>query len=152
MLKCPACGRSGGPFRLRYQIQADNQVLRSWSCPCGHVFHATGGAERLAGLQQPYTGFVADWNGHSLPVRLLQMTKHETLWNFGPWSLKVVGPPSGPGTRFVSLLGEDEKQVAEWRLEPGWGPTEVVRRIKSRPVPEGVEPELMARVIVRLLA
>jgi hypothetical protein len=151
MLKCPACGRSGGPFRLRHQIQADSQLLRSWSCPCGNVFHASGGAERLAGLQAPYTGFMAEWNGRSLPVRLEHINKHETLWNFGSWTIKVAGPPNGPGTRFVSLLDADEAILAEWRLEPGWGPAEVTRRLRVRPVPEGVEPELMARVIVRLL-
>lgn len=153
MLKCPTCGRAGGPFRLRHQVQADGQILRSWSCPCGQSFNATGGAERLAGTQAPYTGFVIEWNGRSLPVRLQQMNKHETVWSLGTWNIRVVGPPSGPGTRFVSLFPVgSEVPSTEWRLEPGWGPAEVTRRIRARTVPDGVDPELMARVIVRLLA
>lgn len=152
MLKCPACGRAGGPFRLRHQIQADSQTLRSWSCPCGNVYHASAGAERAASPQAPYTGFVTEWNGRSHPVRLLHMSKHETIWSVGPWTIRVAGPPSGPGTRFVALLGNDEVPLAEWKLEPGWGPAEVSRRIKARPMPDGVEADLMARVIVRLLA
>ncbi len=117
MLKCPACGRSGGPFRLRHQIQADSQVLRSWSCPCGNVFNATGGAERVAGAQPPYSGFVAEWNGRSQPVQLQQISKHESVWAVGSWTVRVSGPPSGPGTRFVALLGAGEDPVAEWKLE-----------------------------------
>ena len=150
MLKCPACGRSGGPFRLRHQIQADSQVLRSWSCPCGNVFNATGGAERVAGAQPPYSGFVAEWNGRSQPVQLQQISKHESVWAVGAWTVRVSGPPSGPGTRFVALLGAGEDPVAEWKLEPGWGPGEVSRRVK-RGLPDGLEAELLARVLVRLM-
>lgn len=150
MLKCPACGRSGGPFRLRHQIQADSQVLRSWSCPCGNVFNATGGAERVAGAQPPYSGFVAEWNGRSQPVQLQQISKHESVWAVGSWTVRVSGPPSGPGTRFVALLGAGEDPVAEWKLEPGWGPGEVSRRVK-RGLPAGLEAELLARVLVRLM-
>jgi hypothetical protein len=153
MLKCPICGRSGGPFRLGHQIQADNQVLRSWSCPCGSLFHAAAGAERAASAQPPYTGFVAEWNGKTQPVRLQHITKHETLWGLGSLNLRVVGPPNGPGTRFVSLLGADpEDPLAEWKLEPGWGPTEVIRRTRARAVPPDLDMELLARIIVRVLA
>lgn len=151
MLKCPACGRGGGPFRLRHQVHADNQVIRSWACPCGATFHAAGGAERVAGTQPPYGGFMLEWNGRSHAVRLQQISKHDTLWSLGAWSVRVTGPPSGPGTRLVALLDQSEEPLAEWRLEPGWGPAEVTRRIRLRPAPEGVDPELVARVIVRLL-
>jgi hypothetical protein len=152
MLKCPACGRPGGPFRLRHQIQADSQVLRSWSCPCGHVFHATGGAERAASMQSPYTGFVAEWNGRSQPVRLQQISKHESVWAVGPWTMHITGPSNGPGARLVSLVGSGEQALGEWKFEPGWGPAEVTRRLKARTLPDGVEAELLARVIVRVLA
>jgi hypothetical protein len=64
----------------------------------------------------------------------------------------VAGPPSGPGTRFVSLLDTDEETLAEWKLEPGWGPQEVLRRTKARAMPEGMDADLLARVIVRILA
>ncbi|MDF2630318.1 MAG: hypothetical protein K0R39_4149 [Symbiobacteriaceae bacterium] len=152
MLKCPTCGRSGGPFRLGQQIQADNQVLRGWSCPCGSHFHAAAGAERTVSSQAPYTGFVTEWNGKTQPVRLQSIGKHETVWSLGNWSLRVAGPPSGPGTRFVSLLDTDEETLAEWKLEPGWGPQEVLRRTKARAMPEGMDADLLARVIVRILA
>lgn len=152
MLKCPTCGRSGGPFRLGHQIQADSQILRSWSCPCGSQFHASAGAERSASSQPPYTGFVMEWNGRTQPIRLQHIGKHETNWSVGRWVLRVAGPPSGPGTRFVSLLSEDEEPLAEWKLEPGWGPQEVLRRTKARAIPSDVDMDLLVRVIVRVLA
>ncbi|HYG57891.1 MAG TPA: hypothetical protein VD902_07475 [Symbiobacteriaceae bacterium] len=151
MLKCPACGRAGGPFRLGSQIHADSQVIRAWACPCGHTFYACGGAERAASAQPPYNGFTLEWNGRSQSVRLQHISKHESLWKLATWSIRIEGPSSGPGTRVVSLLGVTDEPEAEWRLEPGWGPAEVGRRIRLRPVPDGVDPDLLARVIVRLL-
>jgi hypothetical protein len=152
VLKCPACGRSGGPFRLRQQIQADSQIIRAWGCPCGQSFHSVAGAERIAGAQPPYAGFAAEWNGQSQAVRLQRITKHETAWTMGPWLITVAGPPSGPGTRFITLWGAGEEPLGEWRLEPGWGPAEVLRRIKVRALPTEIDPELLARVLVRTLS
>lgn len=152
VLKCPGCGRTGGPFRLRQQVQADSQILRGWLCPCGASFHSSAGAERAGGVHAPYVGFDMEWNGRSLPVRLQSISKHETLWTMGSWQICVVGPPSGPGTRLVTLANGDGEPAAQWRLEPGWGAGEVTRRIKGSPPPAGVDPEFLARVIVRLLS
>ncbi|HWI51567.1 MAG TPA: hypothetical protein VNT01_05420 [Symbiobacteriaceae bacterium] len=95
---------------------------------------------------------MAEWNGSTQPVRLQHMGKHETTWSLGRWLLRVAGPPSGPGTRFVTLLGDNEEPLAEWKLEPGWGPQEVLRRAKARAMPPEMDTELLARVIVRVLA
>jgi len=151
MLKCPDCGRTGGPFRLTRQIQADGQVLRSWSCPCGLTFHAVAGTERTAVAQAPYTGFSLEWGGRAQPVRLERIGKHETIWRLGPWTISVSGPPSGPGTRVVALIDKEDEPAGEWRLDPNWGPGEVGRRLKLRPLPPGLEPDLLARIFVRLL-
>lgn len=151
MLKCPACGRAGGPFRLRHQIQADSQILRSWACPCGTSFHATAGAERTASSQPPYSGFALEWNGRPQQVRLLQMGKHETNWQLGVWSIIVAGPPNGPGTRTVSLYGTADDPLGEWRLEPTWGPVEIGRRLRTQALPAELDPDLLARVLVRLM-
>lgn len=151
MLKCPDCGRSGGPFRLRHQIQADGQLLRGWTCPCGTTFHATAGAERPSASQAIYSGFTVEWNGKTQAVSLKQMSKHETIWAMGPWTLAVAGPPDGPGTRVVTLLAGEEESIGEWRLQPGWGPSEIGRRLKVWPLPSDLSPELLARVIVRVL-
>lgn len=151
MLKCPSCGRTGGPFRLRHQIQADSQILRSWGCPCGSSFNATAGAERPSSSPSLYAGFQIEFNGRSHIVGLKQMGKHETLWTLGPWSINVAGPGDGPGTRVITLLSAEGEPVGEWRLQPGWGPSEVGRRLKVWPLPSDLPPELLARVLVRLL-
>jgi hypothetical protein len=151
VLKCPGCERAGGPFRLRHQIQADSQTIRAWGCPCGHTFYAVAGAERPTGAQGTYTGFTLEWNGRSQSVRLQRITKQESSWTMGPWLFSVAGPVSGPGTRFVTLWGTDNTPLCEWRLEPGWGPAEVMRRIKARPLPDDLDAELLARVLVRTL-
>lgn len=151
MLKCPECGRTGGPFRLRHQIQADGQVLRGWSCPCGQGFHAIAGAERPSGSQSPYTGFAVEWNGRTHAVNLKKIGRHDTSWTIGAWTISVSGPPDGPGTRVVTLADEKEEPLGEWRLQPGWGPGEIGRRIKGWPLPSDLPPELLARVLVRVL-
>lgn len=151
MLKCPVCGRTGGPFRLRHQIQADGQTLRDWLCPCGSGFHATGGAERTASPQQTYTGFAVEWSGRTQPVRLQHMTKHESVWTMGAWTVTVAGPPGGPGTRVVTVADSGENPVGEWRLEPSWGPLEITRRLRATPLPTDLDPELLARIFVRLM-
>ena len=151
MLKCPGCGRAGGPFRLRHQVQADGQTLRAWVCPCGDSFHATAGAERAAEAQPPYTGFTMTWGGRPVAIALKQITKHETLWAVGAWHVVVNGPPSGPGTRVITLNAVDERPLGEWRLEPGWGSGEITRRIKAKPPTENVDPEFLAHLFVRLL-
>lgn len=151
MLKCSTCGRAGGPFRLRHQIRADGQILRAWLCPCGHQFHTGAGAERTAAVQPPYLGFSLDWHGHPASVRLLRMSKQEVQWRLGLWTLTVNGPPSGPGTRVVTLRGELETVIGEWRLEPSWGPTEVGRRLRAVPLPREIDPDLLGRVIMRVL-
>lgn len=151
MLKCPACERSGGPFRLRRQIQADSQVLRSWACPCGGIFHAAGGSERASNSVSLYEGFQVEHNGHAYPVRLRAMEKHETVWALGAWLISVSGPPDGPGTRLVELLDANRTPLGEWRLQPGWGPSEIGRRLKVWTLPPGLSPDLLARVLVRML-
>lgn len=151
MLKCPSCGRTGGPFRLRHQIQADNQILRNWGCPCGHMFHASAGAERAASGHSPYTGFTVDWNGRPQLVALRRMAKHETVWSVGDWSIMVMGPPDGPGTRMVSVRSASDEPVGEWKLQPGWGPSEITRRLKVWPLPPELPPDLLARVLARVL-
>lgn len=151
MLKCSTCGRAGGPFRLRHQIRADGQILRAWLCPCGSQFHSTAGAERTASAQPPYLGFTVDWHGNPTGVRLVRMSKQEVLWRLGSWTLVVTGPPNGPGTRGVTLRGEFDNVIGEWRLEPTWGPSEVGRRLRANPLPREIDPDLLARVILRLL-
>lgn len=152
MLKCAACGRAGGPFRLDQQIAADGQILRAWACPCGHTFHATGGAERSATAHSPYTGFTVEWTGRSFPVRLEQMNRRETVWKVGPWQVIVAGPPSGPGTRFVSLKGSGEEPVAQWRLEASWNATEIARRVRATTLPQELSADLVTRVLLRVLS
>lgn len=152
MLKCSACNRAGGPFRLRHQIQADGQVIRSWSCPCGETFHASAGAERSAGAQI-YSGFLVEHQGRNLAVTLKRMGKHETTWTLsGTWLITVSGPTDGPGTRTVAISGFDEQVLGEWRLQPGWGPAEVARRIRAWPLPPELSPDLLSRILVRMMA
>lgn len=151
MLKCPACGRSGGPFRLDRQIEADSQVLRAWSCPCGQQFHATAGAERTTAIQTPYMGFTLDWNGRTVPVRLGQINQRETAWKMGPWAITIAGPTSGPGTRFVALWGTADQPVNQWRLEASWSVGEITRRLKETTLPTDLAADLLARILVRVL-
>lgn len=154
MLKCRACGRSGGPFRFRRQAAADGQLIRAWCCPCGHTFHALAGAERTTSIQGDYTGFTVEWNGRSIVVRLKSIGKHDVLWCLSSpdgWRINVAGPLTGPGSRHVSLISPEDEPAAEWRLEPGWGAAEILRRIRVQPVPAGIEPEPMARILHRLL-
>jgi DNA-directed RNA polymerase subunit RPC12/RpoP len=151
MLKCPACGRCGGPFHLRHQIQADDQVLRSWACPCGHSFHASAGAERSATIYPPYNGFTMEWNGKSFGVRLQRILRQASIWSLGRWTVTVAGPPSGPGTRVISLETAEDGVIGEWRLDPGWGIHEIARRIKAQPLPSDLEPEMLARLCSRLM-
>lgn len=152
MLKCPGCGRTGGPFRLRHQVQADGQMIRAWACPCGETFNATAGSERASVAQPPYTGFTIAWNDRPYAIQLKKVVKNETFWSIGPWHITVVGPPNGPGTRVVSLHAGDETPLGEWRLEPGWGPGEVTRRIKAKPPAVDLDPEFLAHIFVRLLS
>jgi hypothetical protein len=151
VLKCPACGRSGGPFRLKLQLEADSQVLRAWSCPCGHHFHAAAGAEGAPKVQTPYMGFTVNWNGRTIPVRLGQVNKRETAWKVGPWAITITGPTSGPGTRFVSLWGSADQPMAQWRLEASWSIGEITRRLKGTPLPTDLTADLLARILVRVL-
>ncbi|MGE5672545.1 MAG: hypothetical protein ACM3XM_01485 [Mycobacterium leprae] len=151
MLKCPTCGRTGGPFRLRQQVQADGQILRAWACPCGNTFHATAEADRSPAVGLPYTGFTIDWNDRPQTVRLQRIVKNETTWSLGPWTIVVAGPPIGPGARTVFLYDDGPDSVGEWRIEPGWGAGEISRRIKASPPTIGLHPDLLARVFVRLV-
>ncbi|HEY8347834.1 MAG TPA: hypothetical protein VIL07_11305 [Symbiobacteriaceae bacterium] len=151
MLKCPACGRVGGPFRLCRQAVADGQLIRSWCCPCGMAFYALAGAERTPGIHGPYTGFSVEWNGRCIRVRLEKIGRHEVSWAMGPWRLVVAGPLTGPGSRQITLLTAAGDPLAEWRLEPGWGAAEILRRIRGQPLPGGLEPEPLARILHRLL-
>lgn len=152
MLKCPACGRPGGPFRLRHQIQVDNQIVRNWGCPCGYAFNATAGAERASSAHALYTGFTVEFNGRAHNVALKTVQQHETTWSVGAWTISVSGPSDGPGTRLVALAGNGNEPLGEWRLQPGWGPAEVGRRIKVWPLPSDLSPDLLARVLVRVLS
>lgn len=151
MLKCPSCGRAGGPFRLRHQIHADNQILREWGCPCGQGFHAAAGAEKAGGGFSPYTGFSVDWNGRPQMVTLGQMNSHESTWHVGDWTIVVHGPPDGPGTRTIVVHTKPDRTVGEWKLQPGWSPAEISRRLKVWPLPPELPPDLLARVLVRVL-
>lgn len=151
MLKCPACGRSGGPFRLRQQAVADGQLIRAWCCPCGQTFHALAGAERAPGVQGHYPGFAQEWNGRSFQVGLERISKQDVLWSLGPWTINVSGPHMGPGARQVTLWDAGDEPVGNWRLEPGWGAAEILRRIRARALPDQLEPELLARLLYRLL-
>lgn len=151
MLRCPACGRVGGPFGLSRQAVADGQLIRAWWCPCGGVFHALAGAERTPGIHEPYTGFAVEWNGRSIRVRLEKIRRHEVSWILGPWRIRVVGPLTGPGSRQITLLAATGEPLAQWRLEPGWGAAEILRRIRGQELPGDLEPEPLARILHRLL-
>ncbi len=151
MLKCPSCGRSGGPFRLRHQIQADNQILRNWGCPCGEAFTAVAGSEKAGGGAVAYGGFTVDLHGRSQLVSLKQINHHETVWHIGDWSIVVIGPPDGPGTRTVIVRTRANEPLAEWKLQPGWGPAEIGRRLKAAALPPDLPHEVLAKVLVRVL-
>lgn len=152
MLKCPACARAGGPFRLRHQVQADSRVLRNWACPCGQIFTAVAGAERATASPTLYSGFQVEFGGKSHQVSLRHIQGQETVWDLGIWSIVVNGPPDGPGTRVVKLLNGSDEPLGEWRLQPGWGPNEVGRRIKVWPLPPELAHDLLAKVLVRVLS
>lgn len=152
MLKCPACGRAGGPFRLRHQVQADSRILRNWACPCGQVFTAIAGTERPTASPGIYSGFQVEYEGKSHHVALRQIQSQETVWDLDGWSIVVNGPPDGPGTRIVKLVYGADQPLGEWRLQPGWGPNEVGRRIRVWPLPPELAPDLLARVLVRVLS
>jgi len=95
-----------------------------------------------------------EWNGRSIVVRLKSIGKHDVLWCLSSpdgWRINVAGPLTGPGSRHVSLISPEDEPAAEWRLEPGWGAAEILRRIRVQPVPAGIEPEPMARILHRLL-
>jgi hypothetical protein len=134
-------------------------VLRAWACPCGESFYATAGAERTSAAQPPYAGFSVVWNDRPFAIALKGIGKNETDWAIGAWAVGVAGPPSGPGTRVITMTGGttgetggDHRTIGEWRLEPGWGPAEVARRIKAHPPAVEVDAEFLAQVFVRLLS
>jgi hypothetical protein len=127
-------------------------MIRAWGCACGQAFYAVAGAERPGSVQGTYPGFTLEWSGRSQTIRLQRISKQESTWTMGPWLFSVAGAPSGPGTRFVTLWGSGDTPLCEWRLEPGWGPAEVRRRIRARPLPDELDPELLARVLIRTLS
>jgi hypothetical protein len=151
VLKCPGCGRMGGPFRFRHQVRADGQMIRAWSCHCGHGFFATAGAEKGAGLQPTYPGFAVDFAGRLFQVNLRQILKNESLWTLGPWQFSVAGPPEGPGSRTIQMvhLSKGEPSV-QWKIQPEWSVGQILRHLKATVPPPEVDLELIARVLARL--
>lgn len=152
MLKCPGCGRLGGPFRFRHHVSADGQTIRAWSCACGQRFFAAAGAEKGSAPQGNYAGFTVDYAGRLFQVSLRQIFKGESIWTLGPWQFVIEGAPDSPGRRTISLhhLGKGDL-MAQWKLQPDWSVTQILRHLKSTtaPPPE-LDLELTARVLERI--
>lgn len=151
MLKCPACGRSGGPFRLKDGVYADGQHLCGWRCPCGQAFHAPSGAERSAAVKASYSGFMIEWNGHVQAVSLSRVSKHDAVWTMGPWQLTVSTHAPARGARIVKLRSGTEP-AAQWHLHTGSSPSEISQRLKGKPLPGHLDPDLFVRILSRILA
>jgi hypothetical protein len=153
LLRCPACGRSGGPFCVGPQAWVDRHLVRSWQCHCHQQFYALAGAERSPAPQPAYTGFLVEFNGRSHPVALRRMAKLHTLWQIGPFSLAVDTHADANGCRPFAIGRLDESaHVVRGASPPKVAAVEILPLIKSGKRLTETDADLLARAVSRVLS
>lgn len=152
MLICPACQRSGGPFGLRHQLRADGQLLRIWLCVCGERFPTLAGLETVPGSASIYTGFTVQFRGRYQLVQLKYVGAREATWTMGKWVINIHQGRPGDQIRRVTLWGDEEFPVGEWRLQMGLGLGDLHEQMQLDPVPLDLDLQLLHRAVSRMIS
>lgn len=151
MLICPACQHNGGPFGLRHQLRTDGQLLRVWLCPCGERFPTLAGMESAPGGASIYTGFTVQYRGRYQPVELKYVSAREMTWTMGRWMINIHQERTGEEGRRVTLWGDSDLPIGEWRLQEGLGLNELQHRMQLNPLPADLDLPILHRAVCRMI-
>lgn len=107
--------------------------------------------EREPGGAAIYTGFTVQYRGRYQAVELKYAGPREATWTMGKWVINVHQDRPSDRTRLITLWGDEEVPVCEWRLESGIGLSDLYDRMQLDPLPVGLDLPLLHRAIFRMI-
>lgn len=108
--------------------------------------------ETMPGGASIYTGFTVQYRGRYQSVELKYAGARETTWTMGKWVINIHQDHPNDRTRRVTLWGDEEQPIGEWKVELGLGLSELNDRMTLNSTPTGLDLPLLHRAVFRMIS